>query len=106
MQEIKSRNGVYHNIDDSTYFHIIDDMVYYFVSENNRDRFVERYKTNRTKISTSLSNRFKVRFSANALSDLRTYLEIEKKGFYVLKGGERLCSENLEYDIQLLINSN
>lgn len=99
----KSRFGVYYNIEDSTYFYQDGDMTYYFVSETNRDRFIERFRDNRTKINKSLSNRFKFKFSADVVSDIRTYLEIEKYGFYVLKGGEKLCKENLEYDTQLLI---
>lgn len=97
----KTRGGVYHNLEYSTYFYIIDDITFYFSSEYNRNRFVRDYKKERLKIDKSLSNRFDVDINTSILADLRLYRDVEKRGFHVLKGGEVLCEENLELDIVL-----
>ena len=71
-------------------------LVYVFSSNLYKQKFYERFIDNREEISNSLSRRFGFQIQADIVSDLRLYSIIEKRGFLVIKDGERIvCQENI-----------
>lgn len=89
------------NISPHKYEVTYDDQVLTFVfsSALYRDKFVHALQKNRDKINESLSNRFGFTIVNNELSDLKTYVTIEKRGFLIYKGQVKFeCLNNIILD--------
>lgn len=65
-------------------------ITYVFSSELYRRNFYDRFLENREKISESLSRRFGFQVNNDVLCDIRLYSSIEKRGFLLIKGEERI----------------
>ncbi len=65
-------------------------ITYVFSSEWYRQKFNDRIETHREKISESLSNRFGFTIENNKLADLKLYSTIEKRGFLLLRGQDKV----------------
>ena len=91
---IKTRNGIYKDINYSTYTYNTGQLTFVFSSEFYRRKFIDTYMNHRKQISESLSNRFKFSIDVSFLADLVLYTKIEKRGFLLYtKGGEKICQK-------------
>lgn len=84
----KTRNGVYYNLEESTYRVEIDNITYVFSSQFHLEKFLKNVESNRKVINTSISNRFKVPIICNYIADLALYKKIENRGFLIIYKGE------------------
>lgn len=103
-----TRSNVAHDLNISP--HIFEVMYkdfslfYYFSSDLYKGKFAERLMENRGKINESLSNRFGVEIEFDVLADLRLYTTIEKRGFLIVKDGEKIeCLDKLKLSGQKLM---
>lgn len=70
-----------------------------FSSDLYRRKFLEKQKTNREEIKTSLSNRFGFTVDLSIIADLRLYSTIEKRGFLLCKDGVEIeCLDRITLD--------
>ena len=98
-----TRNNVAYNLNESPHRLEVpyeqQSLVYVFSSEFYKTNFYNRFLDNREKISASLSKRFGFRVENDLLSDLKLYTSIEKRGFLVIKGEDKIvCQENITLD--------
>ena len=74
-----------------------DDVTYVFSSEYNLNRFVAKAAEHRKQINQSLSNRFNINIKNDLLSDLKLYTIVEKRGFLIYKGTDKIgCLNEVE----------
>lgn len=102
-----TRNNVAYNLNESPHRLEVpyedQSVIYVFSSEFYKTNFYNRFLDNREKISESLSKRFGFRVQNDLLSDLKLYTSIEKRGFLIFKGEEKIvCQENITLDGALL----
>lgn len=98
---IKTRNGIYKNINYSTYKYNTGQLTFVFSSEFYKRKFIEAYMNHRKQISESLSNRFKFSIDVSVLADLVLYTKIEKRGFLIYtKGGEKICQKPIKLELE------
>lgn len=69
-------------------------LCFVFSSELYMKKFYERFVENREKICESLSNRFGFEIANEILCDLKLYTTIEKRGFLIIKGQEKIQCVN------------
>jgi hypothetical protein len=102
-----TRNNVAYNLNESPHRLEVpyedQSVIYVFSSEFYKTNFYNRFLDNREKISESLSKRFGFRVQNDLLSDLKLYTSIEKRGFLIFKGEDKIvCQENITLDGALL----
>ena len=102
-----TRNNVAYNLNESPHRLEVpydqQSVVYVFSSEFYKTNFYNRFLDNREKISESLSKRFGFRVQNDLLSDLKLYASIEKRGFLIFKGEDKIvCQENITLDGAML----
>lgn len=74
-------------------------LTYVFSSELYKGKFYDRFLENREKIGNSLSNRFGFQIENDMLCDIALYGNIEKRGFMILKGEDKIvCQESIILD--------
>lgn len=98
-----TRNGIAYDLNISPYRLEVPyedvTLVYVFSSDLYKMNFYNRFLENREKISASLTNRFGFRIENDLLCDLKLYTMIEKRGFLILKGEDKIvCRENIILD--------
>ena len=108
MKVALTRNNVAYNLNESPHrLEVPYDqqaLIYVFSSEFYKTNFYNRFLDNREKISESLSKRFGFRVQNDLLSDLKLYTSIEKRGFLIIKGEDKIvCQENITLDGALLM---
>lgn len=97
----KTRNGIYYNLYDTEYKLTLDDMTLHFSSLLYKRKFLERYLENRNILNYSQSKRFKTNLDLSILSDLKTYSDIEKRGFLVkIKGVYYTCLQDISLRLE------
>lgn len=85
---------------ESDYVHTIGETKYYFSSDWNRKRFIQAYTDEVKRFNQSLNNIYKHKFElqGDSLAMVRLYMQIEKRGFYIIMNGVELtCLENLVF---------
>lgn len=93
-----SRNGVYYDLNLSSYRHTENNITFVFSSQKHLDKFISKIRENREIINRSLSNRFNFDIDVSVISDIVLYRKIETRGFLLLnEDGVKLCQENLKY---------
>lgn len=102
-----TRNNVAYNLNESPHrLEVPYDqgiLIYVFSSEFYKSNFYNRFLDNREKISESLSKRFGFNVQNDLLADLKLYTSIEKRGFLIILGEEKIvCQENITLDGALL----
>lgn len=102
-----TRNNVAYNLNESPHrLEVPYDqgiLIYVFSSEFYKTNFYNRFLDNREKISESLSKRFGFNVQNDLLADLKLYTSIEKRGFLIILGEEKIvCQENITLDGALL----
>lgn len=103
-----TRNNVAYNLNESPHRLEVpyeqQTLTYVFSSEFYKTNFYNRFLENREKISESLSKRFGFHVQNDLLSDLKLYTSIEKRGFLIVKGEDKIvCQENITLDGALLM---
>ena len=103
-----SRNNVAYNLNESPHRLEVpydqQTLIYVFSSEFYKTNFYNRFLDNREKISESLSKRFGFNVQNDLLSDLKLYTSIEKRGFLIIKGEDKIvCQENITLDGAMLM---
>ena len=98
-----TRNNVAYNLNESPHRLEVpyeqQSLIYVFSSEFYKTNFYNRFLDHREKISESLSKRFGFHVENDLLSDLKLYTSIEKRGFLVIKGEDKIvCQENITLD--------
>jgi hypothetical protein len=97
----KTRNGIYYNLCESEYKLTINHITYYFSSSLYRKKFIERYLEERDILSYTQSRRFKATLNLSVLADLKTYSNIEKRGFLVeIEGVYYKCLDNINLQLE------
>lgn len=106
-----TRSNVAHDLNISPHKVKVDyrheDITYVFSSELYKTKFLEKLAENRRNINISLSNRFGFHICNDLLSDLKLYITIEKRGFLLYKGQEKVeCLKSVSlYGTQMIIQS-
>ena len=96
---MKSRNGIFYDLNFSTYKVNEKGLTYVFSSELHRNKFNMKKIENRENICRSLSKRFKIKIELSILADIVLYQKIETRGFLVvLEDGTKLCQNDLILD--------
>lgn len=96
-----TRNGVYNNINESTYSVCVNGIVYYFSSQLYKRKFIERYRKEREILNSKLSKKYKIQIDVNILSDFILYSNIEKRGFKLeINGRVYRCLDNLNLRLE------
>lgn len=103
-----TRNNVAYNLNESPHRLEVpygsQSLIYVFSSDFYKTNFYNRFIDNREKISESLSKRFGFRVQNDLLADLKLYTSIEKRGFLIIKGEDKIvCQENITLDGALLM---
>ena len=98
-----TRGGVAYDLNESPYRLDVpydqEVLTLVFSSDQYRMKFYDRFIDNRKKISASLTNRFGFLIENDVLADLRLYATIEKRGFLIIKGEDKIvCRENITLD--------
>lgn len=103
-----TRGGVAYNLTESPHKLEVpyegETLTFVFSSALYKKKFYERFIDNRLYISDSLSRRFGVLFKNDILSDIRLYVSIEKRGFLILRNGDKFeCQEDIILDGEKLM---
>ena len=98
-----TRNGIAYDLNISPYrLEVPYDgytLTYVFSSELYKSKFYEGFLANREEISASLTKRFGFKIENDLLCDIKLYSMIEKRGFLILKGEDKIvCRENIILD--------
>ncbi len=100
-----TKNGIFHDIENSNYYVELNDFTFYFSSMLHLNKFLKLYKENRDILSYSLSKRFKIKINAFILSDIMTYKKVESRGFFIRYNGRLItCPEKLNGAIKISLN--
>ncbi|ARQ95228.1 late transcriptional activator [Bacillus phage BeachBum] len=75
--------GIYHNLKESEYTASNGEVVFFFSSKLYRDKFLNKYKEQRTITSKRMNKITKAdEYNTDMLSDFLLYRDIETRGFY------------------------
>lgn len=106
-----SRNGIAYDLNISPYRLEVPyekegvTLTYVFSSELYKRNFYNRFLENREEIGASLSKRFGFKIENDILCDLTLYGKIEKRGFLILRGEDKIvCRENIILDGEKLMS--
>jgi hypothetical protein len=98
----RTRDGIFHNIEESDYPFSVGEMTFYFSSPTYRQKFMQRYRAEIERFNESAMNVYKRQFNLVfiELAVIRLYTQIEKRGFYLILRGEKVtCLENLTFHL-------
>lgn len=76
-------NGIFTDINESTYNYKVDNMVFYFTSTVYRDKFAARYENFWLEEQKKLEVKFGCNINCKPLMLMKLYTSIEKRGFRV-----------------------
>lgn len=92
-----TRNGIYNNLNISSYFVTLENITYYFSSKQYLIKFINTYKNNRLEMEEQFIKKLKIKLLANQIYDMLLYQKIEKRGFRAVYGGMELCPNTIEF---------
>jgi YHS domain-containing protein len=94
---MKTKRGIYLNIEDSDYYYDLDGIRYYFSSEFNLGRFKDRVLNYVNEESIKLKLRYKVNVNFDLFFTISYYRKIEKRGFKVvdLSNNRKITKETI-----------
>lgn len=100
-----TRDGIYHDLRESTYTITENEVTYYFSSELYQTKFENEIERNREKYIWFFQGK-KLGLNFNVLADLSLYCIIEKRGFRVrIKGDVKNWQDARKYAIQRLLKN-
>lgn len=94
---MRTRNGIYYDLKQSTYHYTIDGVMYVFSSFRHRQKFKEKLEDHREQINASLSKRFGISVNVDLLADIVLYRKVETRGFLIVKEGQFLNEQNISF---------
>lgn len=106
-----TKNGIFNNINDSTYKIILNysdkQITYYFTSMVYMKKFKEslemKYKEWNDRLSRYVS--FNFDYSLHFFSDMQNYITIEKRGFLIEFNGVKLNSlKDIKFSCDLMLD--
>lgn len=97
---MKSRKGIYYNLQESTYRYTLNGLTYVFSSDLYMLKFIENYEQNRNDESLKFTARYRLRIHLTVWADILYYSQIEKRGFLILNSGGDVinCKERVRLD--------
>ena len=90
---MKTRNGIYYNIEQSSYKWCIPDthVTFYFSSDLHLCKFQDQYLSYRKEFNLKMKVHYKLDSDLNTYADVVLYKQIEKRGFYIVnEGGQKI----------------
>lgn len=83
---MKSKRGIYYNLDDSDYKLILkeNNLTFYFSSEFYKNKFLDIYKNYLLSENLKLGVKYECKIDANNMLLLKLYQKIETRGFKVV----------------------
>jgi hypothetical protein len=104
---LKSRKGIFYDLNVSEYRATINNITYVFSSELHRIKFLEKLNSNRNEINNKLTKRFGIDIENNILADLVLYKNVETRGYLIISGtGEKLCKDLVKLDGNKVMKKN
>lgn len=76
-------NGIYTDINESTYDYQVDNLKFYFSSTVYRDKFATRYENFYKEEQNKLELKFNCKIECKELMLMKLYTMIEKRGFRI-----------------------
>lgn len=95
-------NGIYNNINESTYFADVNNYRFYFSSPVYRKKFIFKLGSYIEENSNKLNLKFKTMIDSAELLTFALYTSIEKRGFRV-EYGEKVLKETPLFQIKTII---
>jgi hypothetical protein len=86
-----TRGGIYHNLRESKYTVSNTEIVFFFSSELYLNKFLREYQKNRDCYRKKINNPL----NTDILSDIETYEEIEKRGFFARFMRNKISKDDL-----------
>lgn len=85
-------NGIYTDINESTYNYKVDNLVFYFSSKMYRDKFITRSEAFYLEEQKKLELKLNTKVDCKAVMLIKLYTMIEKRGFRVLIDDKEISS--------------
>jgi hypothetical protein len=105
---MKTKRGIYLDLQKSTYLFSYDDLTFHFSSLFYLNNFIEAYENEINRFNLSAQSIYKNKFQLelDKLALIRLYAMIEKRGFYILLNGDPItCLENITFELEMRISS-
>src|SRR5690625_2346282 len=91
----KTKRGIYHNLNDSTYSTSNSEVEYFFSSLFYLDKFMEEYPENRIRVRNRLNRIIDCsNLNFDLVADFHLYKSIEKRGFRISIKGDDVSWQN------------
>lgn len=92
---MKTRRGIYLDLEESTYIYKIEGLTLYFSSAFYMQKFIETYREYSTTIERKVKEKYKVYIDLSLYLAFSLYKKIEKRGFKVLYKGEPVAKNSI-----------
>jgi hypothetical protein len=97
-----TRGGIYHNLRESKYTVSNTEIVFFFSSELYLNKFLREYQKNRD----CYRKRIKSPLNTDILSDIETYEDIEKRGFFARFKRDKISKDDLyKYALRKMVDT-
>lgn len=80
---MKTKNGIYNNLDESEYKIEIENFIFYFSSKMYLEKFIKGKEEYIKEESLKINNKYNVESRFNIMLLLSLYKKIEKRGFKI-----------------------
>lgn len=96
-------NGVCYDLERTPFVEDWGNLVFHFSSETHARKFREKAKVKEEWLCDSLSRRFHISIDASALAVIQLYMQIEKRGFFIVSKRGRIyrCPQDLNFYVQV-----
>lgn len=95
-------NGIFNDIDESTYFSEVDNYKFYFSSLSYKNKFEARLAEYITTEEKKLELKFNTKIDAKLLLMFDLYKKLEKRGFRV-ENNSKVLKESPLFNLELII---
>lgn len=95
-------NGIFNDIDESTYFSEVDNYKFYFSSLSYKNKFETRLAEYITTEEKKLELKFNTKINAKLLLMFDLYRKLEKRGFRV-ENNSKVLKESPLFNLELII---
>lgn len=95
-------NGIFNDIDESTYFSEVDNYKFYFSSLSYKNKFETRLAEYITTEEKKLELKFNTKINAKLLLMFDLYRKLEKRGFRV-ENNSKVLKESPLFNLEIII---
>lgn len=95
-------NGIFNDIDESTYFSEVDNYKFYFSSLSYKNKFETRLAEYITTEEKKLELKFNTKIDAKLLLMFDLYRKLEKRGFRV-ENNSKVLKESPLFNLEIII---